>query len=49
MAKLNLTMEHLEAAVLGGCVLGGGGGVAPTVEAGARPDCLALLSSSRTG
>lgn len=26
MAKLNLTMEHLEAAVLGGCVLGGGGG-----------------------
>ncbi len=41
MAKLNLTMEHLEAAVLGGCVLGGGGG--GSMEKGMRTARLGLL------
>ena len=40
MAKLNLTMEHLEAAVLGGCVLGGGGG--GSMEKGLRTAKLGL-------
>ena len=40
MAKLNLTMEHLEAAVLGGCVLGGGGG--GSMEKGLRTARLGL-------